>query len=138
MAGGCARDDALFGDRQADPEVFEAITRPVADGSVHIVRLLQRGDQYAFDPDVVTVSSGDVLRFVMVGSQPESIVFDPNEATAEAGEFIRSNQLHLGVLLTDAGQVYEVSFLDAPVGRYPFVSLPHAVHGMRGVVDVID
>jgi plastocyanin len=137
-APGCADEQALSED-PPETVLFESITRPgEGGGAVHLVRLLQSGDRYGFDPDELRVTSGDVLRFVMVGSQPESVVFDPNAATPEAAVFIRSQALNRGVLLTEPGQVYDVSFRDAPAGRYPFHSLPHEVHGMRGVVEVVE
>lgn len=116
------------------PEILERITRPVDGARVHLVRLVQRGDQYAFDPAVIRAAPGDVVRFVMAGTQPESVAFDATTATSEAAIFINANSLHHGVLLTDSGQAYDVSFTDAPPGRYPFVSVPHAIHGMVGEV----
>jgi plastocyanin len=121
---------------ESGPVPLERITRPAEDGDVHFVRLVQRGDRYSFEPAELTLPPGDVLRFVMTGSQPESVAFDPASATPEAAEFIRGRNLHLGVLLTDVGQARDVSFRDAPPGRYPFLSLPHADRGMRGVVTV--
>lgn len=115
---------------------LESITRPAEQGDVHLVRMVQRGDLYAFEPAELTVSTGDVVRFVMTGSQPESVVFDPAATGPQIGDFVRAQGLHRGVLLTDSGQSYDVSFLDAPPGRYPFVSLPHADRGMRGAVIV--
>ncbi len=116
------------------PQILERIARPVEGARVHLVRLVQRGDQYAFDPAVIHASAGDVVRFVMAGTQPESVAFDPTNASPEAADFIRARFLHHGVLLTDSGQAYDVSFADAPPGRYPFVSVPHAIHGMVGEV----
>jgi plastocyanin len=128
---GAAGTEALEGS-----EVLQRITSPADGGSVHLVGIVQRGDQYAFEPAELSIRSGDVVRFIMAGSQPESIVFDPVEATAEAADFVRNNALHHGVLMTDAGQTYDVLFPAAPPGRYPFRSLPHAEHGMVGVVTV--
>jgi plastocyanin len=121
-------------DPEAQPELLERITRPGDGGAVHLVRVVQRPDEYAFEPADLEIVSGDVVRFVMAGSQPESIAFDPVQASPEAADYIRSRMLHLGVLLTDAGQAYDVAFRDAPPGRYPFHSLPHGEQGMRGSV----
>jgi plastocyanin len=134
----CADDPPAGPPPEPGPELLDRITAPVDGGSAHLVRLVQRGDQYAFDPAEIVIGPGDVIRFVMVGSQPESVAFDPVTATPEAAAYIRQNALQLGVLLTDAGQSYDVSFRDAPPGRYPFLSLPHAGHGMRGVVEVVE
>ncbi|MEX2583539.1 MAG: plastocyanin/azurin family copper-binding protein [Gemmatimonadota bacterium] len=118
----------------APPEPLERITMAADAGDVHQIRLVQRGDRYAFEPAEVVLPPGDVVRFVMTGSQPESVAFDTADVTPEVADFIRRNQLHLGVLLTDAGQTHDVPFTDAPPGRYPFVSLPHGTRGMRGSV----
>jgi plastocyanin len=116
------------------PALLEQIARPVDGATVHLVRLVQHGDVYAFEPDEVRIPTGDVVRFVLAGGQPESIVFDAGSATPEAAAFIGEHSLNLGVLLTEAGQAYDVDFREAPPGQYPFLSLPHSVHGMRGVV----
>jgi plastocyanin len=121
----------------AEPEVLERITRPVEGAAVHLVRIVQRGDAYVFDPAEIRVAPGDVVRFVMSGSQPESVAFEAAAASPGAAEFIREHMLHLGVVLTDPGQAYDVSFLAAPPGRYPFHSIPHATEGMRGEVLVV-
>lgn len=117
-------------------EILERITRPGEGGEVHLVRLVQRGDSYAFDPAEVTIAPGEIVRFVMTGSQPESIAFDPATASPEIAQFIRANQLDRGVLLTDPGQAYDVSFRDAPAGTYPFQSVPHGGTGMRGTITI--
>jgi len=105
-------------------------------GEVHLVRMVAQGDRYAFDPAEVRVRPGDRVRFVLVGNQPESIVFDTAGTPAGVAAFLRERDLLRGVLLTRPGQEYEASFGDAPPGRYPFFSIPHAPHGMRGAVVV--
>jgi plastocyanin len=119
------------------PNALERITRPTEGGQVHLVRLVQRGNRYAFEPAEISIPAGDVVRFVMVGGQPESVAFDTAQASPEAAQFIRANQLHRGVLMTDTGQAYDVPFPDAPPGIYPFVSLPHGSQGMKGTVTVV-
>ncbi len=121
---------------EAANDLLDRITRPGDGGAVHLVRIVQHGDSYAFDPARLAIPSGDVVRFVMAGSQPESVAFDIGQATPEAGAFIRANSLHLGVLLVEAGQAYDVTFRGAPAGSYPFHSIPHAARGMRGLVQV--
>jgi plastocyanin len=116
--------------------LFQAITRPGDGGQVHLVRLIQRGDSYAFEPAELTIPSNEVVRFVMVGAQPESVAFDTVAGSPEVLAYIRSNGLHRGPLLTDSGQTYDVTFRDAPIGRYRIYSLPHADLGMRGSIIV--
>lgn len=129
---------ATEGPPEPGPEVLERITRRPDQGAVHLVRLVQRADVYAFDPDRIAIRSGDVVRFVTSGGQPESIAFDADTAAPEAAAFIRAHDLHLGALLTVPGEAYDVAFVDAPPGDYPFLSRPHVGHGMRGVVTVAE
>jgi len=118
------------------PEVLLRITRPADSGSVHLVRVSRSDSGSGFDPAEIAIPQGDVVRFVMAGARPESVAFDPVDATPEAAEYIRSRRLHLGILMTEPGEVYDVPFPDAPPGRYPFRSLPRAEQGMGGVVIV--
>lgn len=117
--------------------MLEAITNPVAGASVHRIRMTQQGDSYAFAPAEVSISPGDVVRFVMVGSQPESVVFDLAGLPAELAAFIETNGLDRGVLLTEPGATFDAGFPNAPPGTYPFRSVPHHDAGMRGVVKVL-
>jgi plastocyanin len=135
-SAGCESPPEIPGTEPARdaPDVVERITRPVDGGEVHLVRLGHRGDAYRADPDQITISAGDAVRFIMAGQQPESIVFDPVEASPEAADYIRAHALHLGVLMTDPGETFDVVFRDAPPGTYPFRSLPHGDRGMRGTV----
>lgn len=141
MAAACG-DSASSGSspssaREADTP-YEQITRPAAVGRVHLVRLVQRGDQYAFEPSALSIPSGDVVRFVATGAQPESVAFEAERATPGAAEYIRAHSLQLGILLTDPGQAYDIAFTDAPAGVYPFQSVPHAQRGMRGAITIVE
>jgi plastocyanin len=118
------------------PQALEGITAPAEEGAVHLVRMVQRGDRYSFEPDTITIPAGDVVRFVMTGSQPESVAFDKTAATPEISSFITSGSLDRGILLTNPGDSYDVSFRAAPAGNYPFHSVPHAIQGMRGLISV--
>jgi plastocyanin len=88
------------------------------------------------EPAEVTIPANDVVRFLMVGAQPESVAFDTLVATPEALAFIKTNGLHRGPLLTDSGQTYDVIFRNAPSGRYSIYSVPHGDMGMRGTIIV--
>lgn len=98
--------------------------------------MTQRGDQYAFAPSEVRVAPGDVVRFVMVGNQPESVVFDTGGLPAAQAEYIAGRGLDRGILMTDPGSTFDVSFGEAPPGDYPFRSVPHHESGMKGIVSV--
>ena len=119
------------------PDMLQAITRPVAGGAVHQVRMTQRGDQYAFEPAEITIVAGDVVRFVMVGNQPESVVFDTVGLSQAQAEYLVQKGLDRGVLLIEPGAAIDAGFDGAPSGEYPFRSIPHHASGMVGKVHVV-
>ena len=123
-------------DAAAGPQALEGITAPADAGRVHLVRMVQRGDRYSFEPDTIQIPTGDVIRFVMAGAQPESVAFDKSSATPEMQAFIDAGVLARGVLLTNPGDSYDVSFRGAPPGSYSFHSIPHVLQGMRGLIQV--
>lgn len=116
--------------------LLSRIAAPVEAGRAALVRMTAEGGGYAFEPAEVRVRPGDVVRFVLAGTQPESVAFDTAGLPPPAAEFLRAHGLLRGPLLTRAGQVYDASFRDAPPGRYLFFSVPHAAFGMRGAVVV--
>lgn len=134
---GCGSSAAPGAGSDEQASIFDDIIRPIQGGTVHRVRMMQQGDRYAFEPSEVVARRGDVVRFVMVGSQPESVVFDVADLTTEQAEFISANGLDSGILLTVPGATMDASFADAPDGRYPFLSIPHHAAGMRGGVTIV-
>jgi plastocyanin len=122
----------------SETELLDRLTTSPRGVNVHLVRMVSRGDTYAFEPDQIEVRRGDLVRFVMDSPQPESVAFDEDGLSPEAAEFVRLHDLGHGELLTSAGAVYDVSFRDAPPGRYPFRSIIHAERGMTGAVVVGD
>jgi plastocyanin len=135
--GGCDRAGGPL-EEASDTELVDRLTTAPRGVNVHLVRMVHRGDAYTFEPDEIEVRSGDLVRFVMDSPQPESVAFGMDGLSPEAAEFVRQHDLASGVLLTSAGEVYDVSFRDAPPGRYPFRSIVHAERGMTGAVVVGD
>lgn len=135
---GCGGGDSpAEGAREPAGAGTAALTTPAAaSGSLHIVRLVARGGEYAFEPAEFAVRSGDVVRFVQTGRQPEAVAFDPAALPAGGAEFLEQNSLLRGPLLTEPGVFFDVSFRDAPPGDYPFYSVPHRESGMQGRVRV--
>lgn len=135
---GCDRPESA---PEAAPEggsaILERITRPIDGGQVHLVRLVQRGDRYAFEPSDLTIAPGDVVRFVTTGTQPESVRFDSGATDPAVAAYVREQGLDRGVLLTEPGAAHDAPFPAAPPGDYPFESIPHAARGMRGTIRVV-
>jgi plastocyanin len=132
LLGGCDRVPGVDGPAEEGDDLLDRISRP-AGGQVHLVRLVDGRGDHRFDPAEIVIGPGHVVRFVMAGSVPESVAFEATGASPEAANYIHEHGFHRGVLLTEPGQAVDVSFADAPPGRYPFVSVPR---GVRGVVVV--
>jgi plastocyanin len=134
VLGACGRDDAPSEGPDAPAGAGTvALTAPASNrGDVHIVRLVARGDRYAFEPAEVAARQGDVIRFVQTGFQPEAVEFDLAAAPGGAAEFFAREGLAGGPLLTEPGVFYDVALRDAPPGEYRFYSVPHREHGMQG------
>ncbi len=132
----CDRETAPSGETAADSSVVARITRGADSGEVHIIRVVANGGEYAFEPDALTVESGDVVRFVHTSHQPESIAFLAGATESPTADFLREAGALDAVLLTRPGQVYDVSFAEAPPGRYAFTSTTHPE--MAGAVVVRD
>jgi plastocyanin len=135
VGGGCDRTGGAD-DVATDTTLLDRITVVPRGVNLHLVRMVTRGETYAFEPAEIPVRAGDLVRFVMVTSQPQSVSFELAELSPEAQQFVRDNDLLHGELLTGAGEVYDVSFAGAPPGHYRFLSIVHAERGMRGVVIV--
>lgn len=120
----------------ADSTVVARITRAPENGEVQIIRTVANGGVYAFEPARVTVEPGDVVRFVHTSHQPESIAFLRDGLGENAIAFLEDAGAMNAVLLTRPGQIYDMSFVDAPPGQYGFISTTHP--GIGGVVIVQD
>jgi len=137
VLGGCDRGETPGEEPAAAGAGTVALTAPAPGrGAVHIVRLVARGDQYAFEPAELTVRQGEVVRFVQTGHQPETVAFDGTAAPEGGTEFLHSHDLLYGPLLTEPGVFFDVAFSDAPPGDYLFFSVPHREQGMQGRVTV--
>jgi plastocyanin len=120
----------------ADTSLLGRLTTAPRGVDVHLIRMVPSGDSFAFEPAEVRIRSGDLVRFVMVSSLPQSVSFELSDLSEEAAGFVREQDLQHGTLLTSSGETYDVSFRDAPPGSYRFRSVVHAERGMRGVVIV--
>ena len=121
-----------------------AFARPAthaAPPATHRVRMMQQGAKYAFNPASFTIKSGDVVEFVNVSGGPHNVAFDKDHIPAGARELLnkamarRQSDL-MGPFLTQANEVYSISFAGAPTGAYSYFCLPHRALGMVGVITV--
>ena len=121
----------------ADSVILPLVAAPHGGGRAHLVRLVARGDEYAFEPAEIRVRPGDVVRFVHTGYQPESVAFDTSRVPTGGAAALAEQGALTPPLLMEPGAVYDIDFRGAPPGSYPFFSVPHEVFGMRGRVIVV-
>lgn len=118
-----------------------AAPAPAATGKSHDVNMVLDGSKYKFDPDNLTIQSGDVVKFHNKSGGPHNASFWPDSIPSGAADVLKKNMPNQmapleGPLLTEPDAVYEVSFAGAPKGDYKFYCLPHLALGMHGKVTV--
>jgi plastocyanin len=134
----CSEPDPPADSEAPEGGILSDLRRPGDGSEIVLIRVLSGPTEYRFEPSRVNLPDGGTVRFVLTGATPETIVFDTLGLAPAARDFLVERGLPHGPLLVRAGQIYDASFHDAPVGRYPFHSLLHRAHGMSGVVEVGD
>jgi plastocyanin len=127
------------GDSVAAPG--QAAPAPAATGKTHDVSMVLDGSKYKFDPDNLTIQSGDVVRYHNKSGGPHNVSFWPDSIPSGAADVLKKNMPNQmapleGPLLTEPDAVYEVSFAGAPKGDYKVYCLPHLALGMRAKLKV--
>ena len=95
-----------------------------------------------FEPGETRAQAGDTLRFVNLGGihnvqfTADSISDSARRVLAQAMRGEKIGPLS-GPLLLEPQERYEITVPALPPGRYPFVCLPHAAGGMKGVLVVL-
>lgn len=118
---------------------------PAPQGKVHRVEI--RGDRargrFRFEPADLEARPGDVVRFVAVSGAPHSVVFDSaglgrHERELLDGAMPDRMSLLSGPLLTEDGQVYEITIPRLAPGSYRFYCLPHRAYRAEGTLRVVE
>ena len=112
-----------------------------ATGKTHDVNMVLDGSKYKFDPDNLTIASGDVVRYHNKSGGPHNVSFWPDSIPGGAADVLKKNMPNQmapleGPLLTEPDAVYEVSYAGAPKGEYKYYCLPHLALGMKAKVTV--
>lgn len=112
-----------------------------ATGKTHDVNMLLDGSKYHYDPDNLTIKSGDVVRFHNKSGGPHNVSFWTDSIPSGAGDILKANMPDQmapleSPLLTEPDAAYQVSFAGAPKGEYKFYCLPHLALGMKGKLTV--
>jgi plastocyanin len=129
-------------EQQAAPSAnAPAANAPAGTGKTHDVNMVLDGSKYKYDPDNLTIKSGDVIRFHNKSGGPHNVSFWPDSIPGGAADVLKKNMPDQmapleGPLLTEPDKTYEVSFAGAPKGVYKLYCLPHLALGMRGKVTV--
>lgn len=118
-----------------------AATAPAGTGKTHDVNMVLEGSKYKYDPETLTIKSGDAIRFHNKSGGPHNVSFWADSIPSGAGDALKKtmpNQMAPleGPLLTEPNAVYEVSFAGAPKGEYKYYCLPHLALGMKAKLTV--
>jgi plastocyanin len=129
------------GDSAATPAQSAPAAAPAATGKTHDVNMVLDGSKYKFDPDNLTIQSGDVVRYHNKSGGPHNVSFWADSIPSGAADVLKKNMPDQmapleGPLLTEPDKTYEVSYAGAPKGEYKFYCLPHLALGMKGKVTV--
>jgi plastocyanin len=139
------------GDQQAGTPDTAAANAPAANapaaapapgtGKTHDVNMVLEGSKYKYDPETLTIKSGDVVRFHNKSGGPHNVSFWSDSIPSGAPDALKKNMPNQmapleGPLLTEPNAVYEVSFAGAPKGEYKFYCLPHLALGMKAKLTV--
>jgi plastocyanin len=129
------------GDSAGTPTQSAPAAAPAATGKTHDVNMVLDGSKYKFDPDNLTIQSGDVVRYHNKSGGPHNVSFWADSVPSGAADVLKKNMPDQmapleGPLLTEPDKVYEVSYAGAPKGEYKYYCLPHLALGMKGKVTV--
>lgn len=104
-----------------------------AEPKVFAVRMVDKSPtEFAFEPSVITVEPGSIVRFVQSGIQPHNVEFKEGPATTIPGA------PKMGPFLITKGATYDIVIgEDVPTGEYEFVCTPHQALGMQGTLVVL-
>jgi plastocyanin len=136
-AGGTSDQQTTGGASEQAPTA----AAPAGTGKTHDVNMVLDGSKYKFDPDNITIQSGDVVRYHNKSGGPHNVSFWADSIPSGAGDVLKKNMPDQmapleGPLLTEPEAVYQVSYAGAPKGEYKYYCLPHLALGMHGKVTV--
>lgn len=144
----CGGEQKSGGEQQstASPEQQPAADAPAANapagtGKTHDVKMVLDGSKYKYDPETLTIQSGDVVRYHNASGGPHNVSFWADSIPSGAADALKKNMPNQmapleGPLLTEPNAVYEVSFAGAPKGEYKYYCLPHLALGMKAKLTI--
>lgn len=111
---------------------FSETPEEVAPGKLVVIRMIDKSTaEWRFEPEEVTVSPGDTVRWVQDDIVPHNVEFKETPKGAKLGEAM------LGPFLLTRGDAYELVIDDRfAAGSYPYVCTAHFALGQKGVLTV--
>ena len=122
------------------PEVKLTVP-PSGTGDTVTVKMVGDDKGYRFEPNAITIKSGQPVKFVMISGGPHNVSFDPATVPADSKDQLNANMVGQmgelsGPLLMNPNEAYVVSFGGVKPGSYPFHCTPHLAMGMKGTITV--
>jgi plastocyanin len=128
---------ACGGEKKADqpPAAGEPGATPA--GPVVEVKMTGNGStKAAFEPAALTIAPGTTVRFINVSGGPHNVAFWSDSIPAGAEAVLSAALTNpidklSGQFLQQPNETYDVSFANAPAGKYKGFCVPHQGMGMK-------
>lgn len=110
-------------------------------GKTHEVKMIMEGNTYRFDPENITVKSGDGIRFTTLSGMPHNFGFNPANIPDDVEPQLRANMPAGSTDLespfqTQPNESHTLSLGGIKAGKYEVHCTPHLQLGMKGVITV--
>jgi plastocyanin len=128
---------AAGGDTAGGPASQSAA--PAGTGKTHDVNMVLDGSKYKYDPDNLTIASGDVVRYHNKSGGPHNVSFWSDSIPSGAASAITVPEPMAPLsskLVVAPDEVIEVKFTNAPAGEYKYFCTPHLALGMKAKLTV--
>lgn len=108
--------------------VLAFTTTDLSAQTVHVVKMVDKSTtEFAFEPAVITVAPGDVIRWEQTVVTPHNVEFREGPFAGTMSDFLMT-----------PGQTYELTIAPGTVpGTFKYVCTPHELMGMVGTVNVV-
>ena len=129
---------------QSAPPAAPAPASAAATTSGPVVEVKMTGNgstKAAFEPSSITIPAGATVRFTNVAGGPHNITFWSDSVPAGGAAALQAGMKNTvdnlsGPFLTQPNETYEVSFANAPKGKYKGYCTPHLTLGMKITITV--
>lgn len=122
-------------------EAPSGIPGKAATGKTWDIAMIGDATGFRFEPNGLTVRSGDAVRWTVVSGPPHNVTFwqdsIPAGAVAQLGANMPLTTATLaGPLRMSPSDTYVVSFAGVPAGTYRYFCAPHLALGMKAMITV--